>query len=65
VHSIGKVTLWVVHGVPHRKGYSMGDPSCAPCRRLHYGWPMVRSIEKVTLWVVYGALHRKGYSMGG
>jgi len=27
---IEKVTLWVVHGVPHREGYSMGGPWYAP-----------------------------------
>jgi len=65
VCSIEKVTLWVVHGALHREGYSMGDPSCAPWRRLLYGWPMVRSIEKVTLWVTHRVLHAEGYTMGG
>jgi len=27
VYLIEKVTLWVVHGVPYREGYSMGGPS--------------------------------------
>ena len=27
---IEKVTLWVVHIVPNREGYSVGGPWCAP-----------------------------------
>ena len=49
---IEKVTLWVVHGVPHREGYSMGGPWCT-------------SIEKITQWVGHGMPHREGYSMDG
>jgi len=53
VYPIEKVTLWLLHGVPHGEGYSMGGPWCAPYKRSLYGWSMVYP------------MHRGSYSMGG
>jgi len=48
-----KVTLLVIHGVPHREGYSMGGP-----------WFAI--VEKGTQWVVHVLPHIEGYAiMGG
>jgi len=68
VQHIERVTLSVVHSVPHRDCYSMAGPWYGPLHAHRESYTMggpLCALLRSTLWVAHCVPHRESYTMGG
>jgi len=65
VYPMGKLTLCLAHGVPHREGYSLWVVRGVPYGEAYllYVWSMVYPMGKLTLCLAHGVPHTEGYSL--